>query len=285
MTTAPRASSFLINLSSAVSNQSASDFVTFFPTSIPLGTVTEGRIVNISVWNTQKNISDQFANRSFRFSNNGGVNWTVGILPSGTYNADALISAMNTIMDQSAIGSYPTNPANFRALSQCIDLGINEPTIGFKVFFYGLSVGGEVFAIDLANNGTSNLYRVFGANPVPYGPPYGQPADVDFLFPFIADISNGVTNYNVLCDICSSSTTAGAPGQTVFSYVPDQVPPGGVFTLIPPFPIPFQVAQKSISSIRVQILDNLNRNVNLQDGVQSFATNATSLAILLTTTT
>ena len=118
--------------------------------------------------------------------------------------------------------------------------------------------------------------------PRAYGIAFGDPANVDILFPFAADVSNGVTSYNVLCDLCSSSTTAGQVGQTIFNYVPNEVPPGALFNFITPYPVPFEIAQKSISSVRIRIQDNLNRPVNLQDGVASLATSATTLALQVT---
>jgi hypothetical protein len=284
-----RSSSFLINLSSALVSASASDFTTYFPTSISLPGNSEGRLVSLAVWNTQKNVSDQFNNRKFRFTADAGANWTEGTLQSGAYAAGDLISAINTIMDQSGVVVDPTNPVGFRTLSTCIRLTISEPTLGFKVFFFSQSPPTQQYALDLTNNGTSDLYKIFGSANRAYGTVTGPPVisdltNVEIFFPQIADVSNGVTAYNVLCDIASSSTTAGQPGQTIFSFVPDNVPPGALFNLIPPYPIPFHINQRSINSIRIQILDNLNRRVELQDGIPAgtYSTNATQLAILIT---
>jgi len=279
--------SFLINLSSSIVNQSATDFTTFFPNVISLGSTSqwELRLCSLSVWNTQLNVSDAFGNRSFRFSDDAGASWETGTIPAGVYGAGDLIDAINTIMDQSAIG-VPGDTPDFTKLSECIALSINEPTLGFSIQFYGAYPGKE-FAIDLTNNGTSNLYNNFGTANRAYGivgdpPVIDDPTNQQILFPFQANVSNDITSYNVLCDIASSTTTAGASGQTIATFVPNNVPPGALYNTTPPFPIPVEVGQTAIQSIRIQIQDNLGRPVKLQEGVSSLNVNATTLSLLLT---
>jgi hypothetical protein len=275
---------YLLNLSSALVNQPADDFTTTLPQTLNTSVGQwHLQLVSLGVWNTMFNISDQYGNRTFTWSVDGGVTTNTGTITPGIYAAEDLIAAIQEILLNHDYGVGGDDFGRYAVAN--IRLEINVPTLGFRLSLGGVTTlpGSPTpvapagpYELDLSAGATSNLHINFGADAINY-----DTQAPDQLFPNQADISNGITSYVINCDLASSSTTAGLPGQAIYTFVPNDVPPGAVYSVQPSYPIPVEINTPAINSVRIRITDQLGRPVRLQENT-TFQNNSTTLSLLLT---
>ena len=300
---------YMITAVSSLLNQSASDFSLNFtrPLDCSAGNWNIA-MVDLNVWNTLYNISTRYGNRSFRWTvptnkfatptpNNAPVLFTGTLLP-GTYNAPALIQAILDIMTSADyagagvnVGSVPSpNPDNLTAVEAFIGSGI-VLSINQSQLTLNLQLGSIGFAFDPTAGGVSRLYRNIGAQqnvfyrfpgtttinvPVGYS---NLNWSVSAPFPNQADISNGITSWQVRCSLVGSSYQNGAASNVLFNFVP-AVAPGGAFSVQPAFPLKQQLNAKNITSVSFNITDQNGQTLNLQEGTD-FANNGTTIALIV----
>jgi hypothetical protein len=299
----------MITAVSSLLNQSASDFSLNFtrPLDCSAGNWNIA-MVDLNVWNTLFNISLRYGNRSFRWcvpQNVGGGNFTpivfTGTLLSGTYNAPALIQAILDIMvnaDYAGAGvTVPPaplpNPDNLTPV-QAFILGGIILEINQAQLTLNLALGGQGFGFDpsagaVLGVSVSRLYRNIGAAQNVF---YVYPGtalvlvgytittwSVSAPFPNQADISNGITSWQVRCSLVGSSYQNGGATDVLFNFVP-AVAPGGAFSVQPAFPLKQQLNAKNITSVSFKITDQNGQILSLQEGTD-FANNGTTIALIV----
>ena len=296
---------YMLTAVSSLLNQSASDFSLNFtrPLDCSAGNWNVA-MVDLNVWNTLYNVSVRYANRSFRWcvpTNIGGGNFTPvvfnGTLLAGTYNAPALIQAILDIMTSAnyagagvVVPPAPTpNPDNLTAVQAFIFSGI-VLEINQAQLTLNLTLGGQGFGFDPSFGGLSRLYRNIGAaqnvfyiftGTTPINVPAGYTNTVwtSAPFPNQADISNGITSWQVRCSLVGSSYQNGAATDVLFNFVP-AVAPGGAFGVQPAFPLKHQLNAKNITSVSFKITDQNGAILNLQEGTD-FSNNGTTIALIV----
>lgn len=299
---------YMITAVSSLINQAASDFSINFtrPLDCSAGNWNVA-LVDLNVWNTLFNISTRYGNRTFRWAvpTNGAIDDTpvvfTGTLLPGTYNAPALIQAILDIMTTANyVGAGVTlpvvpdpNPDNLTAAEVLIlpniILSINQAQLTLN-----LQLGAVGFAFDpsagsVAGVPNSRLYRNIGAQPnvfyrFPGTDPINSPYtnlnwSVSAPFPNQADISNGITSWQVRCSLVGSSSQNGQASDVLFNFVP-AVAPGGAFSVQPAFPLKQQLNAKTITSVAFRITDQNGTVLNLQEGTD-FANNGTTIALIV----
>ena len=286
---------YMITAVSSQAKQSASDFTINF--SRPLD-CSQGNwnvaMVDLNVWNTLYNVSPVYGNQGFRWSvptDGGASDYTpfvcTGTLLPGTYNAPTLLSnVISQITNFDYAGAGATLSATGAAAG--IILAINTAQLTFD-----LALGGTGFGFDPSSGGTSTLYRNLGANKdtfytYPGTSPINNPLGYTNLawvyapFQGQADISNGITSWQIRCNLCGTSYLNGQATDVLFNFLP-AVAPGGAYAVQPAFPLKHQINVKSINSIRFQITDQNGRNLDLQYNT-STDNNPTTIACMVSRT-
>lgn len=285
---------YMITGTSGELNQPAGDFTMNFSRPLDLSHGNYNiELVDLTVWQSLYNISDEYNNRGFRWcvprnapSDNTPVVFT-GFITAGVYNAPTLLEAIYDIMaSANYAGSSVVITGDVReVLETNISLEINSAQLTFDI-----ALGGLGFGFDPSRGGESNLYRNLGAdknifyvkqgaslvnNPTGYTNRFinAQP------FENQADVNNGITSWQVRCSLVGSSFQNGLPSDVMFNFVPE-VAPGGAFSTQPSFPLKHQVNAKSVSSVRFMITDQRGRVLNLQQGTD-FQNNATTVSVLI----
>ena len=249
---------YFVSLNSAVARQPAGSF--YVPFTRPLD-LSHGNwsvaMTDLAVWNTSYNVDAAYRNLTFDIYTSYPTGKTTLTLTAGVYNAPALIQAItNLITGVSA------------AAGAGIVLSINTSQITFNLT---ITNTGGTFAFDPSAGGTSNLFINLGAaNTTVY--------TASTIFPNQANISNGVSNYQVRTNVVGSSYANGQASTVLYNFVP-AVAPGALYYVAPAFPIFSQVNQQSISGVQIQITDSNGNVIDLNSGAQG-QNNPTNVSLL-----
>ena len=291
---------YMITGVSNLANQPAGDFSIDF--SRPLD-CSQGNwnvsLVDLNVWNTLYNITSRYGNTTYRWSvpQNADpsnlppladriytpIEFTGTLLP-GSYNAPTLIAdIINTITYYPYSTATPVAPVlSSTGAAQGIALTINTAQLTFD-----LTLGGQGFAFDPSNAQTGKLYRNLGAR---QNTIYRFPGTTDIPngtnvnwqsapFPNQADISNGITSWQVRCSLVGTSYQNGRATDVLYNFLPS-VAPGGAYAVQPAFPLKHQLNVKNIMSVNFKITDQNGNVLNLQEGTD-YANNGTTIACMV----
>ena len=268
---------FPITLDSASVNQSATNFSVNFPKALDCSKgYYEASVTFLSFWNVQQNINAaEFNNTTFEWSPDAGANYYTGTLPNGTSSATDLIDTLAAIIALAPVGGGTD-------VSTASTLFINQPSSGFGLSLATIGgsgpYAGNLPYIDFTAGSTSDLYLTLGAEAIVYGPQPAFPGVV--IFQFAGDLLNGVSSYEIQTDIIGNSYKNGTPGRTFFSFAPVGTAPGAAYVQRVTFPVFYQLAVSSVSTINIRIVDQLGRSVQLQpDG--NYQNNASVVEILI----
>ncbi len=194
----------------------------------------EVAVQSINTWYSHYNISDDYNNRTLKYSSNGGVSYTTITIPAGNYSALDLISEISSLI--TASGGVSANViilANFNT---------------------------QKFEFVLANNyrlnfDTGNLYVIMGVDPIVYS--------ASFTAPNVAKLSNNVNNWLVHFSMIQAGILGGSSSRVIYSLVPDTEPGGHIYEK-PSFPCYCLVEDaKHFTHVRIQITDQNQRPINL----------------------
>ena len=97
--------------------------------------------------------------------------------------------------------------------------------------------------------------------------------------PLQADISNGITSWQVRCSLVGTSYQNGQASDVLFNFVP-AVAPGGLFNVQPAFPLKQQLNVKNITAINFKITDQNGTPLKLQENT-TVANNGTTIACMV----
>ena len=257
------------NLSSSYVNQSANDFTTVFnpPLDCSKGNRYTVALEFLSWWYVLQNISQSlYGNATFTWSPNGGTDTYTGVLPAGAYNGPDLIASIYNV-----IAEAPTGGGT--AVADNITLSIADAQGTFAITL--TNTGGVSPQFDPSAGGTSSLYKILGAANNTVYSTLGTT-----IFPNSADVNRGIDSFLIKLDIVAGSTLAGRPDTTFFQFVPVGITPGANYSYTAPFPQPMLMTQTFISSVRVQIVDNLGRSINTQP-TGDYSVNGTAIRLAI----
>lgn len=292
---------YMITGVSNLAKQSASDFSINFtrPLDCSQGNWNVS-LVDLNVWNTYYNVSNTYGNTGFRWAvplnadpHNPPVppatpNYSPQVLSAtllpGSYNAPTLISDITSIItNYNYAGAGITLSATGAAMG--VNLSINTAQLTFD-----LALGGQGFGFDPSSGGTSNLYRNMGAaknvfytypgtSTINNPPGYTNTNYTYQPFPNQADISNGITSWQVRCSLVGTSYQNGAASDVLYNFLPS-VAPGGAYAVQPAFPLKHQLNVKNITSVQFRITDQNGNVLNLQEGTD-YNNNGTTIACMV----
>lgn len=226
------------------------DFTTLYQPYIPLGgkksqeateddnePVFELALINFSGWNSVANLSAESNNNVFQYAAPGPVVRNV-VFADGIYSFAQMQSVIQA--DLITIAQPPTS----------ITLTPNTSTGRLAI---GVAAG---YTVNFVGN-----WRIVAGFEAAQAPIIGPTNVVGNL---LADITNGIDNFLIHCDLAINSTVGGAQSDVIFVYRPN-APPGAAITFTPATPMYVSTRRNDyIDRIRMYITDQLNRPVNFR---------------------
>lgn len=199
--------------------------------------VFEIALINFSGWNSVANISAEQNNNTFQYITPALAVRNV-VFPDGIYS----IAQMNAVIQADLVS------AGFPASS--ITLTPNTSTGRVSI---AVAAGFTVVLV--------GLWRILVGFQASQSPIVGATVAVGNL---LADITNGIDNFLVHCDLAINSTVGGGQSDVIFTYRPN-APPGAAITFTPATPMYVNTRRNDhIDRIRMYITDQLNRPVNFR---------------------
>ena len=232
--------------------QSASSFSIILPGSLPLDV---GQwflaVYQFSAFNTQYNITQALNNNTIRYSPDSGTSYNTVVFPDGLYSISDLI----TLFADGVTANGDT------AADIVLSIVLNQITCEWTLkngYYVDMSYG--------------NIYQNLGFAKQLYV--------ASAVGPNQADISNGVTNYLVGCNLvdAGSSIVNGNFSNVIYSYYPTTAAPGQLYTPQISTPMFLPCIRSKTNVINITITDQLGRPVSLET---TPGANPTSLTLLL----
>lgn len=228
--------------SSSLINATSQDFEVVFNPPLFLGDDKyELGLVRALLWYSFYNISPQYNNTTARYSPDGGTTWKSFTILSGQYTIDQLNSRIQSIM--LANGDYtPSLSGNIFNISISAD---------FSTLSVLITVSNN-YQLDLT---ISDLNLLLGFNKII--------VTTTQLGNTVANINNGINSLKISCDILTGSYDNNANSNTLYVFTPTSGP-GTQINIQPPTLLFIPVRNsRAINSIRMRLLDNLNRTIDL----------------------
>lgn len=229
--------SILLTFDSKSLNQNGADMRINLNPPLQLTEDYELAFVSGNMWYTFYNITAALGNNIFRYSPDGGVSYFNLTIPDGIYQISQLEAQIHRGLESA--GHY-----NSTTGAHYIYLTPNESTLRLIVEL------SNNYRVDFTNQGIRNLLgfnsvlltaTTEGSNPV--------------------DITLGVIQYYINCDLVNNSRINGGFGQVIYDFVP-ATRPGSQIQLRENNRIYLPMNQRRVDSIRLWVVDNLNRTVN-----------------------
>jgi hypothetical protein len=224
--------------SSTLSNVSSDDFTVNFSSPLNVnGGIHELCLIKCNLWYSYYNVSGTDYSNNTIVYNNGAQNRTV-VFPDGNYT----IIQLNNYLSAAMAANGDSNTS--------IVLEPNYSTLKVKITLlngYSINFTGSDFCLLLGWN--KQVYNFNGSRDGP------NPAN----------INRDINSLFIQCDIISGSYKNGVLNNILYSFTPS-VPPGSniEISLTKPIYLPVQIPD-FISKIRMKIIDNLGRRVNLNN--------------------
>lgn len=240
---------FPLNIdSSKLNNVNTADFQTLFSAPLFLGDDRwELALEKALIWYSFYNIDPQYNNTYARYSPDNGVTWKdLNIIP-GQYSIDQLNDRIHSIMLTN--GDYTTSVSG-----NIFDINILADFSTLKVEItisnnYQLDLTASNLNLLLGFNSIIVTSSQFGAN--------------------VANINNDINSLKISCDIITSSYDSSSNSNILYVFSPtisNSTGPGSQIFVIPNNLIFIPVIpSRTISSIRIRIVDNLDRAINLHN--------------------
>lgn len=221
--------------SSTLNTSTPQDVTVLFQPPLILGSDEyELGLIKVMLWYAWYNISPQYNNTTLRYSPDAGVTWKTITIISGQYSIDELNSRIQSlIVANGDVGTNVSIVADFSTLKIQIVL-----------------LGG--YQVDLTQG---NLYNLLGFTPII--------VTSTQLGANPANINNDINSLKITCDILTGSYDNNVSSNTLYVFSPNSGPGTQInITVNPPLFIPVRNT-RTINSIRITLVDNLNRTINL----------------------
>lgn len=230
-----RTSHLLTLDSSNVPDQPSDNFTIPYP-NIELPGEWVVALQKLYCWYSYFNISSELDNNTIRYSTDNGSTWEADlVVPGGIYSIEDLNSYIQGVMKTRG---HWNSPAYNLALTFSSNLLKCEITLtgGYQ---WDLSVGNLYYTLGFTK-------AIVTATAVATGG---------------TKINNGINSILVQCDLTSSGWQNQYEGGTVATFVPE-TSPGASISIAPSPPIYLPVNKSLIHSVRIKIVDQLNRRIN-----------------------
>lgn len=199
-----------------------------------------------NLWYSFYNVSDALYNNN-TFLINLGAGFVPITLDNGIYNINQLnVEIQSKITAAGGTGASVAIVPDFPRL---------------KIGLYIDSTSGYIVDLD-GNN--SNLYKLFGFTLAQATTTYDGITPGPVVFgDLTADITNGLDNLYINCNLVRGSWFGSKTGRTLYSFTPS-VPPGASIEIVINNPIYLPIDEQSgmIKEIRMYITDNQGRRVD-----------------------
>ena len=222
--------------SSNASYGTPSNFTQLFQPAIILDPMKNYKIGvrSLRMFNENPNVSATLANNTFKYSTDGGATWSGDLtITQRIYSVDDLSSVVQTLI--TADGGTGTN------------IRIEPDYNTLKVYITLLNN----YQLDMTNNSFNSL---IGWN--------AQIVTASGLGQNLADVTNGITSYNVECNLINtnSSYVNGVQSSALLNFTPD-VNPGSLISIVP-FSVEYlHMNSHHIQQINIQIVSNLGQQL------------------------
>jgi hypothetical protein len=196
---------------------------------------------SIRIFNENPNISPTLANNTFKYSADNGATWSADLtITQGIYSVDDLSSVVQTLItNNGGVGTNIKLIPDYNTLKVYIQVQNN-------------------YQLDMQTNSFNSL---IGWN--------AQIVSSSSLGQNLADVTNGITSYNVECNLINtnSSYVNGIQSSALLNFTPD-VNPGSLISIVP-FSIEYlELNSHHIQQINIQIVSNLGiQLVDLQSPI------------------
>ena len=236
--------SYTVDISSDGLRQPAGNIQFSFPKALDMTKgVWEVGCVLAGIWYSWFNVSAAAGNNTFTYFD--GTSSYTGILRDGVYTAVDLIEYIYLAIEG----------GTSEAVANSITLEISQISLGFTLT---LTNGCQ---LDLSAGGTSQLYRLFGADPINY-----TTQNVLIYFTGQADITGGYNQITVrLPGLIQNNTLNGVVNNILFSLIPEGEP-GSLLNYNPAFPIFSEISSQQLTSINVQVCNQLGQIIDFNTG-------------------
>jgi hypothetical protein len=202
-------------------------------------------LVKLNLWYSWYNISTDFGNNTLRYSPDGGTTWKTITIPNGQYTVDQINTVIQSAMFKN--GDYYTNAQNVTSYNITISADYSTLKVNIAV--------SSNFQVDLTVSAL-NLLLGFGSIIVTYTQEGSLPAN----------INRDINSLSLKCSISVGSFSNNNSSNILYTFVPTSIP--GTNLNITPKPklifLPV-VNTNRLTSIRITIVDNLGRRVDLNN--------------------
>ena len=220
-----------------------SNFTTIFQPAITLDPHKDYKIGvrSLRLWNELANISPTLANNTFKYSSDNGITWSTDItITQGIYSVDDLSTAVQTLItNDGGVGTNIRLDPDYNTLKVYITLQNN-------------------YQLDMTTNSFNSLIGWTAIIVTASG--LGQN---------LADVSNGITSYNLECNLVDSNASYvnGKASSALLNFTPN-VNPGSLISIVP-FSVEYlHMNSHHIQQINIQIVSNLGvQLVDLQSPI------------------
>ena len=201
-------------------------------------------LVRLLFWYSYYNISTEFQNNTLKYTSDGGLSWKTVTYPNGQYTISQINDTLHTAMKSNGdyyyniqnIESYHINIIpNYSTLKVRVELSDPNFRVDFTSGDLNLLLGFEKIIVTTTQEG----YKVANIN-----------RDINSLA-IKCSIAQGSYNNQISDNILYTFVPSGSPG-TNLDIVPNEI-----------LYLPIQNT-KMITSIRISLVDQLNRRINLQ---------------------
>lgn len=209
------------------------------------------------IYNTIPNVSSGYGTNTISFKRNDADPYTVITLPDGQYNYTAINSYIHSyLFDNGFYGGTVDNP------KFGISLGINLATSQFVFSFREPTTTGESGATKYTVRVDDKINVLLGFNA---NQELTITDDLDTRSsPNRPDITFGVNEISINCDIVQTAFTNGYTNQAIEFYTPNK-PPGALLNITPTKKTFLPLGNRQIKKIQIYLMDNLGRSVDLRN--------------------
>lgn len=229
--------SILLTFDSKSLNQNGADMRIPFNPPLQFQEDYEIALVSANMWYTFYNITAALGNNIFRYSPDGGSNYFNLTIPDGIYQISQLEAEIHRQLEAASHFNSTTGEHYIRFTP-------NESTLRLIIEL------SNSYYVDFVGIGLRNLLG-FGSVLLTSTTEGTSPVDITL----------GVIQYYINCDLVSNTRINGAYGQVIYDFVP-ATRPGSQIQIREPNRLYLPLNQRRVDSIRLWTVDNLNRIVN-----------------------
>jgi len=208
------------------------DFEINYDVPLEFSSSSEIALIGCNMWYSWHNMSAKYNTNKLKYFN--GKEWQIIIFPEGNYDFDDIQDYIND---------------HFQTDDPPISIHANTVTLRTIVL---LKPG---FQIDLFQNSSGELYKIFGFEPQIINQSKAESK-------FKADITRGVDRILIHCSIVGGTYENTFESDVIYSFVPN-VTPGSILDIQPFHPIYLPLKEVTIRKIRMRITDQNDRPIDL----------------------